>query len=99
MNETWQARQKKPNVFWKYHKSKTTIKQRIGELSTDYTDIKPQTTTKDEDKANSFADFSSVFTTEQPRFIPTMPTVNYKTEMDKLNYKSVTLINHLPLTK
>ena len=49
------------------------FKQGIGELNTDYTDSKSQTTTKDEEKANIFADyFSSVFTTEQPGYIPTM---------------------------
>ena len=59
---------KNPKVFWRYYKSKTTIKQGIGELNTDYTDSKSQTT-KDEEKANIFADyFSSVFTTEQPGY-------------------------------
>ena len=75
---------KNPKVFWRYYKSKTTIKQGIGELNTDYTDSKSQTTTKDEENANIFADyFSSVFTAEQPGYIPTMPTVNNKTERDK----------------
>ena len=68
-----------PKVFWRYYKSKTTIKQGIGELNTDYTDSKSQSTTKDEEKANIFASyFSSVFNTEQPGYIPTMPTVNKK---------------------
>ena len=76
---------KNPNVFWRYCKSKTTIKQGIYELNTNYTDSKSQTTIKDEEKANIFADyFSSVYTTEQPGYIPTKPTVINKTEMDKL---------------
>ena len=44
-------------VFWRYYKSKTTIKQGIGELNSDYTDSKSQTTTKDEENANIFADY------------------------------------------
>ena len=31
---------KNPKVFWRYYKSKTTIKHGIGELNTDYTDTK-----------------------------------------------------------
>ena len=87
---------KNPKVFWRYYKSKTTIKQGIGELNTDYTDSKSQTTTKDEEKANIFADyFSSVFTTEQPGYIPTMPTVNNKTEMYKLTITENTILSIL----
>ena len=46
--------------------------------------------------------------TEQPGFIPNMPTVNNKTDLDKLNItentilyikKNLTLLNHLVLTK
>ena len=91
---------KNPKVFWRYYKSKTTIKQGIGELNTDYSETKSQTPTNDEEKANIFADyFSSVFTTEQPRFIPTMPTVNNKTEMDKLNITENTILKELNISK
>ena len=84
---------KNPKVFWRYYKSKTTIKQGIGKLNID---SKSQTTTKDEEKANIFADyFSSVFTTEHPGYIPTMPTVNNKTEMDKLTITENTILSIL----
>ena len=43
-----------------------------------------------------FADyFSSVFTTEQPEFIPTKPTVNNKTKMDKLTITENTILSML----
>ena len=42
--------------FWRYkYKSKTTIKQGIGELNTDYTNTKSKTTTTDEEKGTIFA--------------------------------------------
>ena len=63
------------------------------ELNTDYTDTNSQTTTKDDEKANIFV--SSVFTTEQPGFIPTMSTVNNKTEMDKLTITENTILSIL----
>ena len=93
---TTKSENQKPNVFWRYCKSKTIIKQGIGGLSTDYTDIKLQTTTKCEEKAHSFADyFSCVFITEQPGFIPTLPTVNNKTEINKLNITEYTILSIL----
>ena len=38
---------------------------------------------------------TSVFTTEQPGYIPTMPTVNNKTEMDKLTITENTILQIL----
>ena len=72
-------------VFRKYYKSKTIIKQEIGELNIDH-HINPKSqTTEDGEKANILADyFSSVFTTEQPGSIPTTPKVNNKLAMDEL---------------
>ena len=76
---------KNPKVFWNYYKSKTTVKQGIGELNIDHTNPKSQTTTEDEEKANILANyFSSVFTTEQTGSIPTTPKVNIKLAMDEL---------------
>ena len=54
-------------------------------MNIDNTNLKSQTTTEDGEKANILADyFSSVFTTEQPRSIPTTPKVNNKLAMDEL---------------
>ena len=47
-------------------------------------------------KTNIFADyFYNVFITEQPRFIPTMPRANNKTEMDTLNITEDTILSIL----
>ena len=54
------------------------------------TNIEPYITARNKVKPNS-----SIFTIEQPGFIPTKPRVNKKTEMDELNINEDTILSIL----
>ena len=78
---------KTPKAFWQYYKSKTTMKPGIGKLNIDPTNPKSNTTT--DDGENILATyFVSVFTTEEPGEMPTIPRVETNTMMERVKLKA-----------
>ena len=75
-----------PKLFWKYYKSKTKLKEGIGELNIDPADPDSARTNSDREKANILANyFSSVFTQEPNHIdIPALPKKRHETPMQKL---------------
>ena len=75
-----------PKSFWKYYRSKTTLKEGIGKLNTGPLDPNSNVTNDDTEKANIFAEyFSTVFTKENPMNATTLPQITIETPMPNMH--------------
>ena len=73
--------------YWAHAENNISLRRSIFQRETN---IKPYIFARKKVKPNS-----SIFATEQPGFIPTMPTVNNKTEMHQLNINEDTILSIL----
>ena len=70
-----------PKAIWNYIKSKTKVKEGIGELHIDPNNIKSAKTDDDKEKADILADyFSNVFTKEPEGPVPHLQNEEIKTK-------------------
>lgn len=73
-----------PKAIWKYIKSKSKTKVRIGDLYTDQTDRTSPKTSSDKDKANILAEFFKSVFVEEDGNIPAMEVKDMTSEMEDM---------------